>query len=73
MEINKRFDWEVDFSQISDEYVGDSLVINKKEGPCGEFKKNLSICMKNSDDNIILCQDMRNIFEDCLKNENKKK
>ena len=45
--------------------------INKND--CSFLYKKLSICMKNSDDNIILCQDMRNIFEDCLKNENKKK
>ena len=26
------------------------------DGPCGNFKKKLSACMKNSDDNILECQ-----------------
>ena len=45
--------------------------INKND--CSFLYKKLSICMKNSDDNIILCQDMRNIFEDCLKMKIRKK
>tara|TARA_B110000261_G_C13036563_1_gene338511 strand:+ start:99 stop:302 length:204 start_codon:yes stop_codon:yes gene_type:complete len=35
-------------------------------GPCGDFKKNLSTCMKNSDHNILECQSVRNSFEQCL-------
>lgn len=40
----------------------------KKEfnGSCGDFKKKLSVCMKNSDDNILECQSVRNSFEQCL-------
>ena len=72
MEKTKTNDFEIEFSQISDEYVGDSKIINKKEGPCDEFKKNLSICMKNSDDNITACQSLRIIYEDCLREENKR-
>lgn len=42
----------------------------KKEvdDPCGDFKKKLSVCMKNSDDNILECQLVRNSFEQCLEN-----
>jgi len=35
-------------------------------GPCGDLKKNLSTCMKNSDHNILECQSVRNSFEQCL-------
>lgn len=35
-------------------------------GPCSDFKKKLSACMKNSDDNILECQSVRNSFEQCL-------
>jgi hypothetical protein len=40
----------------------------KKEfsSPCKYLKKNLEICMKNSDDNIIVCQSIRNKYEHCL-------
>ena len=40
----------------------------KKEfhGSCSDFKKKLSACMKNSDDNILECQSVRNSFEQCL-------
>jgi|TARA_B110000858_G_scaffold136746_1_gene155379 hypothetical protein len=34
--------------------------------PCSDLKKKLSICMKNSDDNILECQSVRNSFEQCL-------
>ena len=35
-------------------------------GPCGDLKKNLATCMKNSDHNILECQSVRNSFEQCL-------
>ena len=35
-------------------------------GPCNTIKKKLEICMKNSDDNIIYCQELRNNYENCL-------
>lgn len=60
----------IDFSQISDEYIGDKKIINKKCDPCESFKKELSICMKNSDNNIIECQSLRNAYESCIR-ENK--
>ena len=72
MEKTQTNDFETDFSQISDEYVGDSLIINKKQDPCDEFKENLSMCMKNSDDNITACQSLKTIYEDCLREENKR-
>ena len=40
---------------------------------CEKFKKNLSNCMKNSDDNIIYCQQIRDVYENCLRKENKKR
>ena len=60
----------IDFSQISDEYIGDEKIVNKKNDPCESLKNKLSVCMKNSDDNIIVCQSLRNAFESCLR-ENK--
>ena len=48
------------------------IVINEKDFSCEEFKKNLSICMRNSDDNIIYCQSLRDVYESCLRKENKK-
>jgi hypothetical protein len=46
------------------------IVLNHEQeevdGPCGDFKKKLSACMKNSDDNILECQLVRNSFEQCL-------
>ena len=72
MEKNQTNDYDIEFSQTSDEYVGDSTIINKKESPCDEFKKSLSMCMKNSDDNIMACQSLKTIYEDCLREENKR-
>ena len=60
----------IDFSQINDEYIGDEKIINKIDCPCEELKNKLSVCMKNSDDNIIVCQSLRDAFESCLR-ENK--
>ena len=60
----------IDFSQISDEYIGDKKIINKTNDPCEELKNKLSICMKNSDDNIIVCQSLRDAFESCLRENN---
>tara|TARA_Y100000591_G_scaffold333311_1_gene375609 strand:+ start:5259 stop:5453 length:195 start_codon:yes stop_codon:yes gene_type:complete len=59
----------MEFNQISDEYIGDSKIINHKNDPCDEFKNKLSICMKNSDDNIMACQEIRNVYESCLRQE----
>lgn len=39
-----------------------------KNGPCKLLKIQLNACLKNSDDNIILCQSVRNAYEYCLEN-----
>lgn len=62
---------EIEFNQISDEYIGESKVINKKEDPCDDFKTNLAVCMKNSDNNIMVCQSLRNFYENCLREQDK--
>ncbi len=46
---------------------------NKDKSPCEFLYKQLSNCMKNSDDNIIACQDLRNNYENCLRKHNKPK
>ena len=43
-----------------------------KKNFCEEFKKDFFICMKNSEDNIIVCQEFRDVYENCLRKENKK-
>ena len=44
-----------------------------KNKSCEKFKKNLYICMKNSDYNITYCQQLRYVYENCLRKENKKR
>ena len=39
---------------------------------CDKFKNKLEICMKNSDNNIIPCQALRNDYESCLVEIHKK-
>lgn len=48
-----------------------TIVVNE-ENPCEEFKTKLSMCMKNSDDNIVACQSLKDIYENCLREENKR-
>ena len=47
-----------------------TIVVNE-ENPCEEFKTKLSMCMKNSDDNIAACQSLRDIYENCLREQDK--
>tara|TARA_B100001027_G_C16090316_1_gene251384 strand:+ start:157 stop:360 length:204 start_codon:yes stop_codon:yes gene_type:complete len=47
-------------------------IVNINENPCDDFKTNLAVCMKNSDNNIMVCQSLRNFYENCLEEENKK-
>ena len=58
--------FEIDICIIRDKYIGKSKIINKKVDLCLESKEKLSICMKNSDDNIIVCQKMRDLYESCI-------
>jgi len=44
------------------------VVINIQNGPCKFLKKNLYVCLKNSDGNITVCQNVRNAYEFCLEN-----
>lgn len=48
------------------------IEINKNNNPCKGFKTKFSICMKNSDDNIVACQSLRYVYESCLREENKR-
>ena len=50
----------------------ETTILVNEENPCEEFKTKLSICMKNSDDNIIACQSLRDIYENCLREESKR-
>lgn len=42
------------------------LVSNNCLKECNTFKEKLNVCMKNSDNNIIVCQQIRNDYENCL-------
>ena len=48
------------------------LVKNDCLKECDKFKNKLEICMKNSDNNIIPCQALRNDYESCLVEMHKK-
>ena len=48
------------------------IKFNTIDHPCEEFKTKLSMCMKNSDDNIVACQSLRDIYENCIREENKR-
>ena len=55
-----------------EEKKDDKLVKRDCLEECDNFKNKLEICMKNSDNNIIQCQDLRNNYENCLIEMHKK-
>ena len=57
--------------KLDENNSSETTVVINKENPCEEFKTKLSMCMKNSDDNIIACQSLRDIYENCLREQDK--
>ena len=57
--------------KLDENNSSETTVVVNKENLCEEFKTKLSMCMKNSDDNIIACQSLRDIYENCLREQDK--
>ena len=58
-------------NNVNKNNLNNAFIIEKKniddKNSCDKLKKTLAICMKNSDDNIIYCQSIRDMYEDCLR------
>ena len=57
---------DVDKNNLNNAFIIEKKNINNKNS-CDKLKEKLATCMKNSDDNIIYCQSIRNMYEDCLR------